>query len=127
MKHVRETPPPLPADIPPAVREIVMRTLAKDPANRWPSAAALAAVAKQAASTLGQVGASAPAPAVSPSSPSPSASGPGAPGTLPAPPPPPPMSPPMSPYQGGQLAPYPGAQSAPPTQPGQYLTSPVTS
>ncbi|HEY8474729.1 MAG TPA: serine/threonine-protein kinase [Natronosporangium sp.] len=127
MKHVREPPPPLPADIPPAVREIVMRTLAKDPANRWPSAAALAAVAKQAASTLGQVGASAPAPAVSPSSPSPSASGPGAPGTLPAPPPPPPMSPPMSPYQGGQLAPYPGAQSAPPTQPGQYLTSPVTS
>src|SRR5690606_1561832 len=53
MKHVRETPPPLPADIPPAVREIVMRTLAKDPAARWPSAAALAAVARQAAAHLG--------------------------------------------------------------------------
>lgn len=53
MKHVREAPPPLPADIPPAVREIVMRTLAKDPANRWPSSAALAAVARQAAAHLG--------------------------------------------------------------------------
>lgn len=53
MKHVRDTPPPLPADIPPAVREIVMRTLAKDPAARWPSAAALAAVARQAAAHLG--------------------------------------------------------------------------
>jgi serine/threonine-protein kinase len=53
MRHVREPPPPLPADIPPAVREIVMRALAKDPASRWPSAAALSAVARQAAATLG--------------------------------------------------------------------------
>lgn len=53
MKHAREQPPPLPPDIPPAVREIVMRALAKDPAERWPSAAALAAVARQAAATLG--------------------------------------------------------------------------
>ena len=40
MKHVRDTPPPLPPDIPPAVRDIVLRALAKDPAERWPSAAA---------------------------------------------------------------------------------------
>jgi serine/threonine-protein kinase len=52
MKHVRELPPPLPVDIPPAVRAIVDRALAKDPAARWPSAATLAAVARQAAATL---------------------------------------------------------------------------
>jgi eukaryotic-like serine/threonine-protein kinase len=52
MKHVRETPRPLPADIPPAVRAIVDRALAKDPASRWPTAAALAVVARQVASSL---------------------------------------------------------------------------
>jgi hypothetical protein len=52
IKHVREAPRPLPADIPPAVRAIVERALAKDPSARWPSAAALAAVARQAASTV---------------------------------------------------------------------------
>ena len=52
MKHVRDTPRPLPADIPPAVRAIVDRALAKDPAARWPTAAAMAAVARQAASSL---------------------------------------------------------------------------
>src|SRR3954447_513775 len=52
MRHVRETPRPLPADIPPAVRAIVERAMAKDPGARWPSAATLAAVARQAAPTL---------------------------------------------------------------------------
>jgi serine/threonine protein kinase len=52
MKHVRETPRPLPSDIPPSVRAIVDRALAKDPAARWPSASSLAAVARQAASAL---------------------------------------------------------------------------
>jgi serine/threonine-protein kinase len=52
MKHVRDTPRPLPADIPPQVRAIVDRALAKDPAARWPTAAAMAAVARQAASSL---------------------------------------------------------------------------
>ncbi|HEY2948353.1 MAG TPA: protein kinase [Micromonosporaceae bacterium] len=52
MKHVRETPRPLPRDIPPAVRAIVERAMAKDPATRWPSAAALAAAARQAAAAL---------------------------------------------------------------------------
>ncbi|MFC0029667.1 serine/threonine-protein kinase [Micromonospora chaiyaphumensis] len=54
MKHVRETPRPLPADIPPQVRAIVERALAKDPAARWPSAAALASVARQAKLALSQ-------------------------------------------------------------------------
>jgi serine/threonine-protein kinase len=52
MQHVRETPRPLPGDIPPAVRAIVDRAMAKDPAARWPSAAALAAVARQASASL---------------------------------------------------------------------------
>lgn len=51
LKHVRETPRPLPADIPPPVRAIVERAMAKDPAARWPSAAALGVAARQAAAT----------------------------------------------------------------------------
>jgi serine/threonine-protein kinase len=58
MKHVREVPHALPADIPPIVRSIVGRALSKDPAARWPSAATLAAVARQAAATLGTAGVS---------------------------------------------------------------------
>jgi serine/threonine-protein kinase len=52
MKHVRDSPRPLPADIPPPVRAIVDRALAKDPAARWPTAAAMATVARQAAASL---------------------------------------------------------------------------
>src|SRR4051812_3087167 len=52
MKHVRDMPRPLPADIPPPVRAIVERALAKNPGDRWPSASAMAAVARQAASAL---------------------------------------------------------------------------
>ncbi|MEU5944172.1 protein kinase [Micromonospora sp. NPDC047465] len=54
MRHVRETPRPLPADIPPQVRAVVERALAKDPAARWPSAAALAGVARQLKAQLSQ-------------------------------------------------------------------------
>ena len=56
MKHVREVPRALPADIPPVVRSIVERAMSKDPAARWPGAATLAAVARQAAATLGAGG-----------------------------------------------------------------------
>jgi len=125
MKHVREPPPPLPADIPPAVREIVMRTLAKDPANRWPSAATLSAVAGQAKATLGS-GAAMPTPMASPSSPAPSA-GPHVSLGL-AVPPPPPMSPPMSPpyfQSGSQASPHQGGPMAPHTSPVQYLSPPA--
>jgi eukaryotic-like serine/threonine-protein kinase len=52
MRHVRENPRPLPADIPPSVRAIVDRAMAKDPAARWPTAAAMANVARQAAASL---------------------------------------------------------------------------
>ncbi|MFY1653319.1 protein kinase domain-containing protein [Solwaraspora sp. WMMB762] len=52
MKHVREVPRALPSDIPPVVRSFVERALAKDPSARWQSAATMAAVSRQAATTL---------------------------------------------------------------------------
>ncbi len=48
LKHVHEEPPPLPASIPLPVREVVTRAMAKEPADRWPSAAALAQAAASA-------------------------------------------------------------------------------
>ncbi|WP_244454503.1 serine/threonine-protein kinase, partial [Micromonospora echinofusca] len=56
MKHVRDHPRPLPGDIPPQVRAIVERAMAKDPTARWPSAAALAGVARQAAAAAPHTG-----------------------------------------------------------------------
>ena len=53
MKHVRETPRPLPADVPSNVRMIVDRAMAKQPAARWPDAAAFAQEARRAAAQLG--------------------------------------------------------------------------
>ncbi|MFW0789995.1 protein kinase domain-containing protein [Gordonia sp. CPCC 205333] len=35
MKHIRETPPPLPANLPSGVRELIEITLAKDPKQRY--------------------------------------------------------------------------------------------
>jgi serine/threonine-protein kinase len=57
MRHVREAAPPLPPDIPPNVRAIVERAMAKDPKARWPTAAAFAAVARRAAGELAAAGA----------------------------------------------------------------------
>ena len=53
MRHVREAPPPLPGDIPPNVRVIVERAMAKQPAARWPNASAFGQVARRAAAELG--------------------------------------------------------------------------
>jgi serine/threonine-protein kinase len=50
--HVETPPPPLPEAIAPAVREVVMRALAKDPGDRWPSAHAMAAAAIEAGEAL---------------------------------------------------------------------------
>src|SRR5438067_1664351 len=52
MRHVREQAPPLPADVPPAVRAIVERAMAKDPTARYPTAAAFAEVARRAGAGL---------------------------------------------------------------------------
>lgn len=48
LKHVHEQPPPLPQSVPEPIRELVSRAMAKDPAERWPSAAALAQAASAA-------------------------------------------------------------------------------
>jgi serine/threonine-protein kinase len=48
MKRLREPPPTMTGDIPPAVAAVVERALAADVAQRWPSAAALAAAARSA-------------------------------------------------------------------------------
>ncbi|MEV0878102.1 protein kinase [Micromonospora echinofusca] len=89
MRHVRETPRPLPADIPPQVRAVVERALAKDPAARWPSAATLAGVARQLKAQLSQQARAAGQPiSAAPASPA------GPPGRAQVPPPRPPVSPP---------------------------------
>jgi serine/threonine-protein kinase len=51
--HLHEEPPPLPDDVPAAVRAVVERALAKDPAARYASAAAFAAAARAAAAGTG--------------------------------------------------------------------------
>ena len=42
LRHLQDSPPPLPAEIPPDVRAVVERSLAKDPAERYPDAGAMA-------------------------------------------------------------------------------------
>jgi len=49
MSHTRDEPPPLPDHAPFPVRRIVLRALAKNPADRWPTAAAMASAAAKAA------------------------------------------------------------------------------
>jgi serine/threonine-protein kinase len=46
LRHVSDEPPPLPGDVPPAAQTMVARALAKDPADRYPTAAAFAATAR---------------------------------------------------------------------------------
>ncbi|MFG6201705.1 protein kinase [Nonomuraea sp. JJY05] len=58
LKHIREAPPPLPPDIPQAVRTLVEVALSKDPARRFPTAKAMSEAAKAIAS--GQTPAPAP-------------------------------------------------------------------
>ncbi|MGI5212516.1 protein kinase domain-containing protein [Plantactinospora sp. CA-290183] len=109
MKHVRDVPRPLPGDIPPAIRAIVERSLAKEPGARWPTAAALAAVARQAAATIAGPGHSG-RPAAAPASPPV-----GAPHSPAAPHQP---SPPHGPVSGAPVRPTSGgARVAPPYAP----------
>ena len=49
LQHVTDEPPPLPRELPRAVRDLVGIALAKDPAERFPSAAAMATAAEHAA------------------------------------------------------------------------------
>jgi serine/threonine-protein kinase len=71
LAHINRPPPPLPADIPPAVRLLVERALAKDPADRFPDGAAFARAIHRVAAGGTLTGATVPAvpwsPATTPS------------------------------------------------------------
>jgi serine/threonine-protein kinase len=49
LMHTRDAPPPLPAGVPDPVAQVVMVALAKNPRDRWPSAAAMGQAAMAAA------------------------------------------------------------------------------
>ncbi|MEU7838507.1 protein kinase [Nonomuraea sp. NPDC049129] len=49
LKHIREAPPPLPAEIPPPARALVERALSKDPLARYPTARAMSETARKIA------------------------------------------------------------------------------
>jgi eukaryotic-like serine/threonine-protein kinase len=55
-RHIRESPGPLPPDVPSSVRMIVERALAKAPGDRWPTAEAFGESARRAAAELGIAG-----------------------------------------------------------------------
>jgi eukaryotic-like serine/threonine-protein kinase len=48
LRHLQDEPPPLPARVPAALRQLVRRALAKDPAERYPDGAAMAAALRAA-------------------------------------------------------------------------------
>ncbi len=53
LAHINRPPPPLPAHVPPAVRLLIERALAKDPADRFSDGAAFAAAVRSVASGNG--------------------------------------------------------------------------
>jgi eukaryotic-like serine/threonine-protein kinase len=53
LKHLYDEPAPLPDDVPPRVRALVERAMARDPADRYPSAGAMAVAASAAPQPLG--------------------------------------------------------------------------
>ncbi|MGY1601968.1 serine/threonine protein kinase [Geodermatophilus sp. SYSU D00815] len=57
LAHINRPPPPLPAEIPRAVRELVERALAKDPAERFPDGGAFAEAVRAVAAAAGPVAA----------------------------------------------------------------------
>jgi hypothetical protein len=50
LAHINRPPPPLPAHVPPAVRLLIERALAKDPADRFPDGGAFAEAIRRVAS-----------------------------------------------------------------------------
>ncbi|PZG18776.1 serine/threonine protein kinase [Micromonospora craterilacus] len=116
MRHVQETPRALPSDIPPQVRALVERAMAKDPKDRWPSAAVFAGAARQLKTALSQqarAGGQAAAPiSAAPASPAPGRA------QVPAPQPPRPPAAPHSPMSGhAPAAPHAAAGHRPAAMP----------
>ena len=52
VRHLQDLPPRLPARVPAAIREVVERALAKDPAERYPDGAAMAAALRTAGDSM---------------------------------------------------------------------------
>ncbi|WP_433046164.1 protein kinase domain-containing protein [Dactylosporangium sp. CS-033363] len=46
VRHLQDTPPPLPPDVPSSVARLITTAMEKDPSHRYPSAAAMAAAAE---------------------------------------------------------------------------------
>jgi serine/threonine-protein kinase len=65
LAHINRPPPPLPAEVPPAVRLLIERALAKDPADRFPDGGAFAEAIRRVASG-GALAAAVPGPATTP-------------------------------------------------------------
>ncbi|MEO3770534.1 protein kinase [Micromonospora sp. B9E7] len=55
LRHLEEEPPPLPEDVPEAVQRLVATAMAKEPARRFPTAAAMAAAAQTLADSSDQL------------------------------------------------------------------------
>ena len=66
LKQVRQDPEPLPEQLPPGVRTLIMRALAKDPEVRYPDGAAFAAAIEDAAAGRSTAAVELPAAAVPP-------------------------------------------------------------
>ncbi|RIV38974.1 serine/threonine-protein kinase [Micromonospora radicis] len=107
MRHVRETPRPLPSDIPPQVCALVERAMAKDPKDRWPTSAALAGAARQLKTSLSRQARSGGAAPISAAPASP------APGRAQVPQPPRPPAAPHSPAAGHAMPHAPAAGHRP--------------
>ncbi|HTJ33255.1 MAG TPA: serine/threonine-protein kinase [Dactylosporangium sp.] len=52
--HLNDEPPPLPADVPAPVRDVITTAMDKQPSHRYPSAAAFAIAAEAAAATVAE-------------------------------------------------------------------------
>src|SRR5689334_5673739 len=56
LRHLQDEPPPLPDDVPIGAQQLVMRAMAKDPAARFESGAAMAAAARTVMRSAGTAG-----------------------------------------------------------------------
>src|SRR5689334_885399 len=56
LRHLQDEPPPLPDDVPPDAQQFVLQAMAKDPAARFESGAAMAAAARSVMRAAGTAG-----------------------------------------------------------------------